>query len=294
MEKSIITEVFLPISLAIIMLGMGLSLVVADFKRVLIVPKATLLGLFCQVILLPMVGLGVALGFGLKGELAVGLILVALCPGGVTSNLISHLSKGDTALSITLTAFSSAITIFTIPIFLSMALDHFLVGQEVHLPILKTIAQILVITLIPVSIGMVIRAKAENFAKKMEKPVKIASAIILVVIIAGAILKNKAILADAFADVGLSTLTLNVVMMGIAFGIGVLFKLTRPQAITLSIESGVQNGTMAIIIAMTILDADTLKNDIIAIPAAIYSLLMFVTGGIMIGVFGFRKEAPAA
>lgn len=286
MEQSIITSVFLPASLFIIMLGMGLSLVVEDFKRVLIYPKATILGLICQLILLPLVGWGVALAFGMTGELAVGLILLSLCPGGVTSNLISHLSKGDTALSITLTAISSLVTVITIPIILQYSIGHFMEeSQVVKLPVLKTILQIVGITLVPVSIGMVIRAKKEEFSKKMEKPVKFASAVILFVVIAGALVKNKDILVSSFAEVGLSTLTLNVVMMALAFLVGVAFRLKLPQSITLSIESGVQNGTLAIVIASSILEREQM-----VIPPAIYSLLMFVTGGIMIGLFGFRKS----
>ncbi|MBW8049269.1 MAG: bile acid:sodium symporter family protein [Cytophagales bacterium] len=286
MESSIITDVFLPAALAIIMLGMGLALVMDDFKRVVLYPKAVALGLTNQLILLPLIGFLFAWLFPLKPELAVGIMILAASPGGVTSNLISHVSKGDTALSITLTAISSLFTIITIPFIINFALDYFMTGGEViKLDVPKTILTILLITVVPVSIGMLIRHFAPGFAEKMNKPVKIMSVVFLALIIAGLLLKEKENVVYYFKQVGLVVLALNVTTMLAGFYTAKLFKLNLPQSITISIESGIQNGTLAIFIALSIL-----HNSQMSITPAIYSLIMFVTGGFMMFYFGLRAH----
>jgi len=282
MEQSVITAVFLPVALGIIMLGMGLSLVLDDFKRVVVYPKPVVLGLVNQLILLPLVGFFFASLFPLKPELAVGIMILAACPGGVTSNLISHVSKGDTALSVTLTAISSLVTIITIPIIINFSLMHFMSeGQEIQLPVMKTIATILAITIVPITIGMVIRSKKPAFADKMGKPVKTASVVFLVVIILGAILKERENIVTFFQQAGLVALALNVTTMLLGYLTAKLFKFQLPQAITISIESGIQNGTLAIFVAVTLLG-----NSQMSITPAIYSLIMFATGGFMMYYFG--------
>jgi BASS family bile acid:Na+ symporter len=158
MQSNVLTEIFLPLALAIIMLGMGLSLVVDDFKRILLYPKAILVGTLNQIILLPLAAFAVIALLGIKAELAVGMVILAACPGGPTSNLISHLAKGDTALSISLTVASSLITVFTIPFLVNFAIVEFIPGGEQQaLPVFKTIVSVLLITLIPVGIGMLVR-----------------------------------------------------------------------------------------------------------------------------------------
>ena len=285
MEESILTSVVLPASLFIIMLGMGLTLIPGDFKRVIQVPKAATIGLVNQLILLPVFGWILAALFGLSPVFAVGLMILAACPGGVTSNLITHVAKGDTALSITLTAIASFITVFTIPLIISWSLVHFMgESSPVELPVLKTIGQVIGITVIPVSIGMWIRQKNPSFADRMEKPSRIASTVIFLVILAGIILANKDLLADSFKELGLVTLSLNVLTMGIGFLAARLFSLNVPQTLAISIESGIQNGTLAIVIATSIL-----KQPDMALVAGVYSLIMFVSGGALMAWFGTRK-----
>ena len=287
MEPNVLTDIILPIALAIIMLGMGLSLVIDDFKRVLLYPKAVSIGLINQLLILPIVGFGLASLFPIKPELAVGLMILAACPGGVTSNLISHVSKGDTALSITLTAISSLLTILTIPFIINFGLEQFMEeGKEIHLDVVKTIKTIVAITILPVSIGMLIRAKASSFAQKMDKPVKITSTIFLVLIIAGIILKEKENIISFFQQVGLISLSLNAITMLIGFYSAKIFKLNLAQSISVSIESGVQNGTLGIFIALSIL-----KNSEMSITPAIYSLVMFGTSGFMMYYFGRRSSS---
>ncbi len=285
MEQSVITDVFLPVALAIIMLGMGLSLVLDDFKRVVIYPKVVVLGLVNQLVLLPLVGFFFAGLFPLKPELAVGVMILVACPGGVTSNLISHVSKGDTALSVTLTAISSLITIITIPIIINFSLVHFMQeGQAIQLDVLKTIKTIIAITVVPIVIGMVIRSKKPTFADKMGKPVKIVSVIFLVLIILGAILKEREHIVAFFQQVGPVVLALNVTTMLLGFFTAKLFKFQLSQAITISIESGIQNGTLAIFVAVALLG-----NSQMSITPAIYSLIMFATGGFMMYYFGRKR-----
>ncbi|MEL6718327.1 MAG: bile acid:sodium symporter family protein [Bacteroidota bacterium] len=287
MESSVLTSVILPVSLAIIMLGMGLTLVVDDFKRVFQFPKAALVGLTNQLILLPIIGFALAMAFQLPTAMAVGLMIIAACPGGVTSNLITHVSKGDIALSITLTAISSLITVFTIPLIVSLALAHFANDAEtqIELPILQTIAQITAITVVPVSIGMLIRHYRTSFADRMEKPMRIASTVIFIVVMLGIILANKEMLLPALKSVGLVTILLNILTMGVGYLAARIFQLNLKQSISVIIESGIQNGTLAIVIATTIL-----KQNDMSIPPALYSLLMFFTGGFLMWWFGRRKE----
>ncbi|EMR03237.1 bile acid:sodium symporter family protein [Cesiribacter andamanensis] len=274
MESSFITSVLLPAALFVIMLGMGLSLVLADFKRVVLYPKAVLIALVNQLVLLPLIGFGLTIVFGLQTELAVGLMLLAACPGGATSNLISHLAKGDTALSITLTALSSLITIFTIPLIVNLSLLYFMErGQYIQLDVPATILQIIGITLVPVGIGMLVRSRNRAFAHRMDRPVKLASVIFFFVIVAGAVIKERAQLLEYLQLIGLSTASLNLLTMALGYFSGRLFRLSKAQCITISVESGIQNGTLGIIVATTFLHSSSM-----AIPPAIYSLLMFVSG----------------
>ena len=199
-----ISTIILAGSLIIIMLGMGLSLVIDDFKRIIIYPKAILVGLTNQMIILPILGFAIASLFPLRPEIAIGIMILAACPGGPTSNLIAHLAKGDTALSVSLTALSSFVTILTIPFIVNFALIHFLgEGQVVRLNVLETIIQIFVIIVIPVGIGMLIRHFREGFALRMAKPVRSASGIVIALVIIGIVIKEKENFVSYFQQAGL-------------------------------------------------------------------------------------------
>jgi BASS family bile acid:Na+ symporter len=187
-----ISTIVLAVGLIVIMLGMGLSLVKDDFKRVLVYPKAMIIGLTNQLIILPLIGFAVCILFSLPPEIAIGIMILAASPGGPTSNLIAHLAKGDLALSVSLTAISSFVTIISIPFIVNFALIYFLAeGQVIQLDIVKSIVQIFAIIVIPIFIGMIIRRYKEDFAKKMAKPVRTASGILLAVIIVGIVVKEK-------------------------------------------------------------------------------------------------------
>lgn len=261
-------------ALCIIMLGMGLSLVTDDFKNIFRYPKAIFIGLLNQLVFLPLIAFGIVTLLPMKPEIAIGVMILAACPGGPTSNLISFMAKADLALSVSLTALSSLITIVTIPFMVNFALTYFLdQGQEIQLDVLQTIAQIFVIVVIPIAIGMGIKKKKPVFADKMGRPVRIASGIILGVIILGIVLKERAHFVEYIEKAGLATLALNLFTMGVGYLTAKALKLNRKQGYSIAIESGIQNGTLAITIAVVLLG-----NTAYAIAPAVYSLLMFFTG----------------
>lgn len=290
MQADALTQIILPIVLFIIMLGMGLSLRLLDFTQVFKAPKAVVLGLTSQLVMLPILGLLVITVFQLQGELAVGLLIITLCPGGTTSNMISYLARGDVALSIGLTAIVSVLTPFTIPLFAGFGISYFMGDAQIfELPLISTIIQLLVITIVPVAIGMFIHYKKPAWSARLEKPMKILSVVFLVLIILGIVLKNKESMVGFFVDAGVATLVLNILAIATGFGIAIFFRLSRAQAITLGIEVGIQNGTVALLIAGTIL-----QNPVMTIPAVTYSLLMFVTGGVfgwMVSYFQGRSSS---
>lgn len=290
MESNIFTAVVLPLALAVIMLGLGLTLTRYDFLRVVIFPKAFVIGLVCQMVLLPLMGFLVAKVFPMDPALAVGVMILALCPAGATANLITYLSRGDVALGVTLTAFNSLLIIITTPILINLSLAHFL-GETttIQLPVLRTILQVGLIILVPVSIGMFIRARNPKFAFKAERPVRILSTIFIAIAVLGAVLQDRENLGSHFQQAGVAMFALNVLTLLVGYNVARLFRLPLKQAITVSIEGGIQNGTLAIFIASSIL-----QQPAMSIPAAVYSLIMFATGAFMIFYFGRRAPEPTA
>ena len=284
---TIIGQIFLPVSLAIIMFGMGLTLVLGDFIRIFTYPKAVLVGLINQIILLPITGFSIVVLFKLSPTMATGVMILSLCPGGPTSNLITQVSRGNIGLSVTMTALASLITVFTIPVLLSEAIAYFTgnTGVVIELPVLQTMLQILVITVIPIAIGMIIRKRNEGFALRMEKPMRTASTILFVIIFLVIIIANKDNLVQAMKEVGLATLLLNLLTMGLGFLTAKLFGIAGNSQITITIESGIQNGTLAFVIATTILN-----NFEMGLPTGAYSIWMFITGGILMWRLGSKKE----
>jgi BASS family bile acid:Na+ symporter len=215
-------------------------------------------------------------------ELAVGLIILAMCPGGPTSNLLTHLGNGDTALCISLTALSSIVKIFTIPIMVNYALSTYMGSSpQFHLDVLSSIVKMVSITIIPASLGMLVKHFAQNFADKAQKTVKIMSAVFLVLIIIAAIVKERATIVDSILVAGPAALLLNLSGMVLGYYIPKVFNLPVNQQVTISIETSIQNGTLAIAIASS---SYMLNNSTMAIPAAVYSLIMFVTAGIFISI----------
>ncbi|MDH5493274.1 MAG: bile acid:sodium symporter family protein [Myxococcales bacterium] len=287
MQATFLTKIVLPAALFIIMLGMGLSLSWPDFKRVAKHPKAVAIGIFGQMVLLPLIGLGVVMAFGMTSALGLGLIILALCPGGTTSNMISFLARGDLALSITLTAVVSLLTPLTIPIFGGLAMTYLMgEGAAIELPFVKTVLTLVVITIVPVALGMTIHRYAPRFSKRAETPVKVLSTLFLFLVIAGVVKQTWAELPGFFAQTGLASLTLNVLAMGLGYGIANAARLKRAQSITIGVEVGIQNGTTALLVTGTIL-----QNPTMSIAPAIYSLIMFGTGAIFAVLVNLGRPA---
>lgn len=286
MSPDLLKTIFLPLALFVIMFGLGMSLTLGDFRRVIVAPRAKLLGLANQLLLLPVVAFALALVFRLPPELAVGLMLIAACPGGPTSNIITHLSRGDTALSVTLTAVASVITVFTIPLVVGLAMGHFLAEDAaIALPFGRTVLQLFIVTILPITLGMLVHAARPALTAKLAGPMNILSILFLALVILAAVLKEEE-LGRQFREAGPAVVTLNLTTMTLGFLTAAWLGLPTRQRLTISIESGIQNGTLALAIALGILDSTRL-----AVPAVVYSLFMFATGGLMILTFGRRRAA---
>jgi BASS family bile acid:Na+ symporter len=284
----LLKTVLLPAGLIFIMFGLGLGLRPADFKRVLLSPKAKLLGIALQLLALPALAFALATVLRLPGDLAVGLMLVAACPGGPTSNIISHLARGDSALSVTLTAVSSMATVVTIPWLLGLSMAHFMAGEAaVSLPFGKTLAQLVAVTVAPILVGMWVHARRPGISRRMAVPVNRFSMAFLASVIVAAVLREEDLPAQ-IAAAGPAVVALNLAGMALGFGAAAWCGLARPQRISISVEVGIQNATLALAIALGILDSPRL-----AIPAVVYGLFMFLSGGAMIAAFGRKRADPA-
>lgn len=268
------------------MFGMGLTLQVADFSRILKRPKAALVGIFAQLFALPLLAFIIAIIFKLPPELAVGLMIISFAPGGTTSNLFTHLARGDVALSISLTAVISLITPFTIPLFLLITMQFFLGSESaVEIPFVKTMMQLLLITILPVFIGMVILSKWRTTAERADPFVRLFSILFLFFIVVAIIIKHRSEMVGFFMQTGAATLTLNILALGLGYFLAKIFKLPQKRAISIGYEVGIQNAPLALIIAGTIIG-----NSIMMIPAITYGLLMLITGFIFQLILNLPKN----
>ncbi|MFE9748041.1 bile acid:sodium symporter family protein [Saccharothrix saharensis] len=268
---SALTSVGLPIALAVVMFGLGLSLTVADFARIAREPRAVAVALATQLVLLPVVCFGLVVALGLDPVLAVGMMLLAASPGGTTANLFSHLFRGDVALNITLTAVNSVVAVITLPVVVNLALDHFGPAAEgaVGLEFGK-VAQVFAIVLVPVVLGMLVRRWSAAFAERADKPVRIFSAVVLVAVIAGTIIAERDNVGAYLADIGLAAALFCACSLAAGYLVPRLAKVGERQAVASAFEVGVHNSTLAITVAVTVLGSERL-----AVPAAVYGVVMF-------------------
>jgi bile acid:Na+ symporter, BASS family len=271
-ESDAITTVFLPVALGVIMLGLGLSLRVEDFRRVIVYPRAVAVGLVSQTLVLPAVCLGIAHAFELPPPLAVGLMLLAASPGGASANLFSHLAKGDVALNITLTAVNSVLSLVTMPLLVGFALQHFLDSDQAIPLQLSKILSVFAVVLVPVVIGMIIRSRRPDVADRFDRPVRQASSVFLLLVIAAAVFKERANVMAYLEQVGLAALVFNLVSLAVGYFVPRLFRIERRQAIAIGMEIGIHNATLAIAIALNVLG-----NPTMSIPPAVYGLLALFT-----------------
>ncbi len=284
---SALTTVGLPIALGIIMFGLGLGLRLDDFRRVGTHPKAVAVALACQLAVLPAVCFGLVLAFDLSPLLGIGMMLLAASPGGTTANLFSHLFRGDVALNITLTAINSLISIVTLPLITGLVIAYYDRGDDVSMPF-GEIVKVFALVLVPVAIGMLVRSRNPAFAARMDRPVRIGSAVILAVLIVGILLDQLENLGDYLADVGLVAALFCVISLVVGYVVPRAFGVTAAQSIASSMEIGVHNGTLAIFVAVEVLDSTE-----ISVPAAVYSLLMFFLAGAWGAFISRRVGQPA-
>ncbi|MDM1486384.1 bile acid:sodium symporter family protein [Acinetobacter towneri] len=288
MDSGLIT-IFLPLALAVVMAGLGLELTPNDFKRVSKHPKAVLVALFCQLVLLTAIAFVICKLLNLPPLLAVGLMLLAASPGGPTANLFSYLYKGDIALNITLTAVNSVIAAFTLPLIVNFAIQHFMQdGQHVGLQFAKVL-QVFLIIIVPVTIGMLVRHFSPQIADRLNKPVRIFAVVFLIVIIIGAIAKERHNIMLYLADVGLATALFCTCSLLIGYFVPRFFGVNSQQARACAFEIGIHNSTLAMTIALTVMASST-----IAIPAAVYSIFMYIFAAILGTLLNKFVPTPAA
>lgn len=267
---SAMATIGLPVALGIIMFGLGLGLTPADFARVAQRPKAAGVALACQLLLLPAICFGLVLLFRLPPVLAVGMLLLAASPGGTTANLYSHLFRGDVALNISLTAINSVIAVVTLPVVVNLAIAFFQPGDlHVGLQFRKTI-EVFMIVLAPVALGMLVRGWRPAFAAAMDKPVRIASILILVLVILGAAASSFHVLMSQIGGLAGVTVAFCLLSLGVGYGVPRLLKIERPQAVASAFEVGLHNATLAIVIAQSVLNSPEMT-----LPGAVYGVLMF-------------------
>ena len=258
------------------MLGLGLSLTPEDFRRILKQPKSVCVGILCQMFILPCLAFLIAKALDMPDMLAIGLMALSLSPGGVTSNMFTFLARGNVALSITLTAIVSLLTPITVPIVLQLVIKHFLgLDDDIEIPFIKTVLTLIGITVIPVCAGMYMKHRSSNFAAKCENMARMISILFLFLIVVALIIKNIDNIGQFFAQAGLASLVLNVSGLILGTVVAKLLLKNNRDACTIGLETGIQNGTTALFITATLLG-----NATMAIPPAVYSLLMFPTGAL--------------
>ena len=273
----IVTEIILPLALAFIMFALGLGLTLADFTRVAKMPRDFLVGLASQLILLPLTALVLISLWNLPAELALGVMIIAAAPGGVTSNILTSFAKGDVALSISLTAIISLVSVISIPIIIGFSYNFLIDGNGQDININKIAISVFLIVTIPVCIGLAFRHFVSNFSIQFEPWAKKISAVLFALVLVGAIIQQRENIVEYFAQAGLVTLALNVAMMFIAYIIATFFSSGPKQRTAISIECGLQNGTLAIAVGTLLFGGGP-----VIIPAATYSLIMFATALIYI------------
>jgi len=273
---NVIIDVVLPLSLAFIMFSLGVGLTTEDFTLVFREPKAFGIGVANQMVVLPIVGFAIATAAGLEGELAVGVMILACCPGGVTSNILTKLAKGDTALSISYTAVVSVATVVTLPLIVGASMDHFMGEAAPEIDILGLGITMFLLTTVPVLIGMSVRHFSPSRADSMEKGVNLAAAILFVIIVLAAIASEWDTLMANIGTLGPAVIVLNVIMLTIGYKSAVLLDLEAVRATTVSIESGIQNATVGITVGGLILAAPDGGLSTLSLPSGVYGVLMYL------------------
>jgi BASS family bile acid:Na+ symporter len=283
---SVLTGVVLPLALAVIMTTLGLSLTPADFRRVVTAPKAVVIGLANLLLVSPLLAFAAAEAFGLDPVLAVGLVLLGASPGGTLANLLTHVARGETALSVTMTAISSVAAVVTVPLYLGLAIDHFDAGLADEVSMGGVVLKVLLITVVPLSIGMLYRARRPVRAVALEPRAKRLALAVFVLVVTGAVASEFENVRDSIGAVAFAALALNVAAMSVSFAVARLARLGDRRATAIAMELGVHNSTLTITVAAGI-------DPELAIPGAVYSAFMFVTAGLFARVMAARNASAA-
>ena len=289
MQGDIVSGVLLPLILAFIMFSLGLGLTATDFRRILQQPRALLVGVVCHFVLLPLVCYLMLQTMGVTGVFAVGFMILAACPTGTTSNLLTYLARGDVALALSFTAVASVATIFTLPLIVTWALGHFLgAARAVDVPVGLMMGQVAFVLGLPVSLGMAARHRWSHSALRCEPRATPVATGLFALIVVLAVVKNWPLLRDNFTSLAPFAVVLNVTMLCIGFGVAWAARLSYRQSVTLGIETAVQNAALALVIASTVL-----KQDAMAIPGALYGVLMYAGGLVFaLAMRRFTRSTP--
>lgn len=283
MQGDIVSGVLLPLILAFIMYALGLGLTHLDFRRILQQPRALVVGVFSQFVLLPLLCVLLIQAFGLNGVFAVGFMILAACPTGTTSNLLTYLARGDVALALSFTAVASILTVFTLPLVVSWALNHYTgAAAAVHVPVGAMMGQVFVVVGLPVLLGMLTRHFRPALALRLEPLATRAATVLFILVVAAAVAKNWTLLVENFSTLAVFALALNLAAMVGGFAMAWLTRLSQRQAVTVAIETGVQNATLALLIASSVLG-----NDALGVPGAVYGVLMYLGG--LVFAFAMRR-----
>ncbi|MVA99597.1 bile acid:sodium symporter family protein [Nitratireductor sp. CAU 1489] len=271
----IILSVFLPLALAIIMFSLGLGLTLADFARVAREPKAFAIGAVAQLVLLPLIAYLTVIGFGISGELAVGLMILSFCPGGVTSNILTRFAKGDLALSISLTGVISLVSVVTVPVLVGLAAGHFLGVDAPPVDVTALGVAMFAITAVPVAIGMLVRRFAARFADAVETPVSHLATALFCIVVAGALASNWTVFVANLPVLGPAVVALNVVMLAIGMALARSGGLNRGRSSAIAIETGIQNATLGITVGSLISEQATGLPPF-SLPSGVYGITMYL------------------
>lgn len=290
MEQSPLLTVGLPIALFVIMVGIGLTLTPADFRREARAPRGAVVGTLAQLLLMPLLGFAVVALLDLPSAIAVGLVIAASCPGGSTSNLIAYLARANVALSIVLTVLASVGTILTLPFFVRLALDRQTGADEVavSMPVGQTVALLLGVVLVPVTVGMVVRSRAPARAAALERAVSAFGGAVLVLLIVGIAFSVRDRIGELLAEAGPAALLLNVGGLLTGYLVAAAARLPRADRLTTSIELGVKNTTIGILLAVTVIGSEEM-----AVPSAVYGLVMYLSAAALVA-YGRRTATATA
>ncbi|HWK64649.1 MAG TPA: bile acid:sodium symporter family protein [Rhizobiaceae bacterium] len=291
MQQNAVLTIFMPLVIAIVMLGLGLSLTLEDFRKVLARPKPVVVALVCQALVLPVVCFGMVHAMALPPALAVGMMLLAASPGGTSASLYSHLAGGDVALNITVTAINSALVVVTLPIIVNLSLVAFY-GEGVAIPLqFSQILLFLGLVVVPAAIGMAVRRLYPERAISMERPVKILSLLFVVVLVVVAIVREWNTILIWGPVIGLAVLAFNLTSMALGYWVPRFFKLDERQSIAICMEIGLHNAVLVITIALS---EELLNNPEMAIPPALYGIVAYITAAFLIAWLRRRPVAAVS